>query len=100
MNYDEVLKQLEDIELPERDVTLYMKLKTCEVGMFILPGVIVERPEDWSDEHWQKTQAEMDAWVDSEQGTGKRMTDVLWSFRKVSQRDWFILKWSGNETQD
>ena len=54
MNYDEVLKQLEDIELPERDVTLYMKLKTCEVGMFKLPGVIVERPEDWSDEHWQK----------------------------------------------
>jgi hypothetical protein len=26
------------------------------------------------------------------------MTDVLWSFRKQSQRDWFILKWSGNET--
>ena len=100
MNYDELLKQLDDIVLPERDVTLYMKLKTCEVGMFKLPGVIVERPEDWSDEHWQKTQAEMDAWVDSEQGTGKRMTDVLWSFRKESQRDWFILKWSGNETQD
>jgi len=84
-------------ELLERNTTLYMKLKTCEVGMFKLPGLIVERPEDWSDEHWQQTQAEMDTWAESEQGTGKRMTETLWSFRKESQRDWFILKWSGNE---
>jgi hypothetical protein len=74
-----------------------MKLKTCEVGMFKLPGLIVERPEDWSDEHWQQTQEEMDAWVASEQGTGTRMTEYLWSFRKESQRDWFILRWRGNE---
>ena len=97
MNLEAVFEKLNGIELPERDVTLYMKLKTCEVGMFKLPGVVVERPEDWSDEHWQQTQEEMNAWADSEQGTGKRMTDVLWSFRKQSQRDWFILKWSGNE---
>jgi len=98
MNLEDTFERLEGIELPERNTTLYMKLKTCEVGMFKLPGVIVERPEDWSDEHWQKTQEEMDAWADSEQGTGKRMTEVLWSFRKESQRDWFILKWSGNES--
>ena len=98
MNLEEAFERLEGIELPERDTTLYMKLKTCEVGMFKLPGVIVERPEDWSDDLWQKTQAEMDAWADSEQGTGKRMTESLWSFRKESQRDWFILKWSGNES--
>lgn len=98
MNLEEAFEKLEGIELPERDTTLYMKLKTCEVGMFKLPGVIVERPEDWSDDLWQKTQAEMDAWADSEQGTGKRMTESLWSFRKESQRDWFILKWSGNES--
>ena len=97
MNLEEAFEKLEGIELPERDTTLYMKLKTCEVGMFKLPGVIVERPDDWSDELWQRTQEEMDAWSDSEQGTGKRMTETLWSFRKESQRDWFILKWSGNE---
>lgn len=97
MNLEEAFERLEGIELPERDTTLYMKLKTCEVGMFKLPGVIVERPDDWSDELWQRTQEEMDAWSDSEQGTGKRMTETLWSFRKESQRDWFILKWSGNE---
>lgn len=97
MNLEEAFDKLEGIELPERDTTLYMKLKTCEVGMFKLPGVIVERPEDWSDELWQRTQEEIDAWADSEQGTGKRMTETLWSFRKESQRDWFILKWSGNE---
>ena len=98
MNLEEAFERLEGIELPERDTTLHMKLKTCEVGMFKLPGVIVERPEDWSDEHWQQTQTEMDIWADSEQGTGKRMTETLWSFRKESQRDWFILKWSGNES--
>ncbi len=98
MNLEEAFERLEGIELPERDTTLYMKLKTCEVGMFKLPGVIVERPEDWSDDLWQKTQTEMDEWADSEQGTGKRMTETLWSFRKQSQRDWFILKWSGNES--
>lgn len=98
MNIEEEFERLEGIELPQRDTTLHMKLKTCEVGMFKLPGVIVERPDDWSDEYWQQTQTEMDAWADSEQGTGKRMTETLWSFRKESQRDWFILKWSGNES--
>lgn len=98
MNLEQAFEKLEGIKLPERDTTLYMKLKTCEVGMFKLPGIIVERPEDWSDEHWQQTQNEMDEWADSEQGTGKRMTETLWSFRKQSQRDWFILKWSGNES--
>ena len=92
-----ILEKLEGIELPERNTTLYVKLKTCEVGMFKLPGIVVERPEDWSDEHWKQTQEEMDKWVASEQGTGKRMTETLWSFRKESQRDWFILRWSGNE---
>ncbi len=98
MTSEEAFEKLEGIELPERNTTLYMKLKTCEVGMFKLPGVIVERPEDWSDEYWQRTQEEMDAWAESDQGTGKRMTEYLWSFRKESQRDWFILKWSGNES--
>lgn len=98
MNLEEAFEKLEGIELPERNTTLYMKLKTCEVGMFKLPGIIVERPEDWSDELWQQTQTEMDEWAASEQGTGTRMTEGLWSFRKQSQRDWFILKWSGNES--
>jgi hypothetical protein len=26
-----------------------------------------------------------------------RMTDKLFSFRKESQRSWFILRWSGEE---
>ena len=91
------ISKLDGIILPKRDI-LSIKLKTCEVGMFKLPGIVVERPEDMSDELWQRTQEEMDAWVSSEQGTGKRMTDTLWSFRKESQRDWFILRWSGNES--
>ena len=77
-----------------------MKIKTCQVGMFKLPGVIIELPEDVTDQSKTSLLEEMDAWATSEQGTGKRMTDTLWSFRKESQRDWFILRWSGNETQN
>jgi hypothetical protein len=40
---------------------------------------------------------EMDEWRLTEQGVGTRMTDLLWSFKKESQRDWFILRWSGDE---
>lgn len=71
-----------------------MKYKTCEVGLFRLPGVVVERPEDSSDELWAKTLEEIEAWA-KETNCGKRMTDYLWSFRNEKQRDMFILKWSG-----
>ena len=73
---------------------LEIKIKTCEVGMFRLPGVTVEPSEDCNEQQWQSLQEEMDAWIKSEQGTGRRMTDKLWSFKNESQRDWFILRWS------
>jgi len=70
-----------------------MVITPVEVGMFRLPGVVVfandsEQPLD------EEKIKEMDEWANSEQGTGKRLTDVLWSFKNVSQRDWFILRWS------
>lgn len=66
-----------------------MKMERVNVGMFKLPGLILDK-----EEMTQEKIAELDAWVESEQGTGKRMTEVLWSFRNESQREWFILKWS------
>lgn len=66
--------------------------------MFKLPGLVVELPKDTTDQSKASLLEEMDAWAASEQGTGNRMTDTLWSFRKESQRDWFILRWSSNET--
>lgn len=69
-----------------------MKMKTCEVGLWRLPGVVIDK-EEINEERL----AEMDAWAASPQGVGKRMTETLWSFKKESQRDWFILKWSGDE---
>ena len=69
-----------------------MKMKTCEVGLWRLPGVVIDK-----EEINEEKLAEMDAWANSPQGVGKRMTEVLWSFKKESQRDWFILKWSGDE---
>lgn len=75
-----------------------MKMKTCEVGMFRLPGIIIE--DDDGDDVTAVSEAElkeMEDWCNSEFGTGMRMTDRLFSFRKESQRDWFILRWSGKE---
>jgi hypothetical protein len=69
-----------------------MKMKTCEVGLWRLPGVVIDK-----EEVNEQVLKEMDAWAASPQGVGKRMTDTLWSFKKESQRDWFILKWSGDE---
>jgi hypothetical protein len=69
-----------------------MKIETCEVGMFRLPGIILDKEE--------MTEAklnEIDKWRLTEQGVGTRMTDLLWSFKTESQRDWFILRWSGEE---
>ncbi len=69
-----------------------MKMKTCDVGLWRLPGVVIDK-EEITPERLK----EMDEWANSPQGVGTRMTEVLWSFRKESQRDWFILKWSGDE---
>ncbi len=69
-----------------------MKLKTCEVGMFRLPGIVIEAEEEETISEEQLK--EMEDWCNSEFGTGMRMTGKLFSFRKESQRDWFILRWS------
>lgn len=69
-----------------------MKMKTCDVGLFRLPGVVIDKEEATPEKI-----KEMDDWAASAQGVGQRMTETLWSFRKESQRDWFILKWSGDE---
>ena len=69
-----------------------MKIETCQVGMFRLPGVVLDK-EEMTEAKLQ----EIDEWRLTEQGTGTRMTDLLWSFKTESQRDWFILRWSGEE---
>lgn len=63
--------------------------------MFRLPGIVIEpEPEETIDEDKIN---EMEEWCNSEFGKGVRMTERLFSFRKESQRDWFILRWSGKE---
>lgn len=66
-----------------------MKIETCQVGMFRLPGIVLNK-----EEVTEGKLQEMDAWRLTEQGTGTRMTDLLWSFKTEAQRDWFILRWS------
>lgn len=72
-----------------------MIFKTCEVGMFRLPGIVIEAEED--EDIPEEQIKEMEEWCNSEFGTGMRMSGRLFSFRKQSQRDWFILRWSGKE---
>ena len=66
-----------------------MKMETCQVGMFKLPGIVLSKEEITEDKL-----LEMDEWLKSEQGVGMRMTEVLWSFKTEAQRDWFIMRWS------
>lgn len=67
-------------------------METCQVGMFKLPGIVLNK-EEMTEERLH----EMDEWRQTEQGVGTRMTDLLWSFKTESQRDWFILRWSGDQ---
>lgn len=69
-----------------------MILKQCEVGMFRLPGILIEAEEE--ETITEEQLKEMEDWCNSEFGKGMRMTERLFSFRKESQRSWFILRWS------
>ena len=63
-------------------------MRNVEVGPFRLPGIAFEKgelPEDLNEE--------MIKWANAE-GVGMSMTESLWSFKKESHREWFVLKWS------
>ena len=70
---------------------MILEMKTCEVGLFRLPGIVFEK-----DQMTEAKIAEMDEWAASAQGVGTRMTEVLWSFKNKSQRDWFLIRWSND----
>jgi hypothetical protein len=63
-------------------------MKNVEVGMFKLPGIAFDKGEVTTE-----LLEDMRAWADAE-GVGMNMTENLWSFKKESHREWFILKWS------
>jgi len=63
-------------------------MKYVEVGMFRLPGIVFEKGQ-----LSKELNEEMIAWANAE-GVGMSMTENLWSFKKESHREWFILRWS------
>ena len=65
-----------------------MNIVNIEVGLFRLPGVLLDK----SELNEELTQ-EINAWC-TQNNCGKQMTEVMWSFKKETQRDMFILKWS------
>jgi len=65
-----------------------MKITTVDVGLFKLPGVVLDR-EELNEERL----LEIQAWC-LDHNCGKQMTDVMWSFKKASHRDLFILHWN------
>lgn len=62
-------------------------MKTCEVGMFRLPGVAFDK----GDLNASQVK-EINKWI-KEHKCGYHMHDDLWSFKTMAQRDWFILRW-------
>ena len=67
--------------------------ENVEVGMFRLPGLLIKADKD--EELDNDLLDKMEDWCKSELGKGMRMTGSLFSFRNEKQRDWFILRWSG-----
>ena len=63
-------------------------MKYVEVGMFRLPGIVFAKGQIS-----KELNDEMIAWANAE-GVGMSMTENLWSFKKESHREWFILRWS------
>lgn len=63
-------------------------MKYVEVGMFRLPGIVFNKGQIS-----KELNDEMIAWANAE-GVGMSMTENLWSFKKDSHREWFILRWS------
>lgn len=63
-------------------------MKYVEVGPFRLPGIAFEKGQ-----LTPELLKEMQEWANNE-GVGMSTTDRLWSFKKESHREWFILKWS------
>lgn len=62
-------------------------MKNVEVGPFRLPGIAFEKGELPPELNEQ-----MIEWAKAE-GVGMSMTESLWSFKKESHREWFILRW-------
>jgi hypothetical protein len=62
-------------------------MKNVEVGMFRLPGIAFEKGQ-----LSEELNKEMQAWAAAE-GVGMSMTEQLWSFKKASHRDWFVMRW-------
>jgi hypothetical protein len=64
-----------------------MKFERCEVGMFKMPGLTIDKETFDAELHQQQV-----VWAE-ENNCGKALTEYLWSFRNEKQRDWFILRW-------
>lgn len=62
-------------------------MKHVEVGMWRLPGLAFKQGQ-----LSEELNKEMQAWAAAE-GVGMSMTERLWSFKKASHRDWFVMKW-------
>ena len=62
-------------------------MQHVEVGMFRLPGLVFKKGQIS-----EELNKEMIAWAQAE-GVGMSMTEQLWSFKKASHRDWFVMRW-------
>ena len=62
-------------------------MENVEVGPFRLPGISFKKGQIS-----EELNKEMMAWAAGE-GVGMSMTPNLWSFKKPSHREWFVIRW-------
>ena len=67
-----------------------MEVKMVNLGLFNLPGIIIE------DEINSETKQDMKAWA-SQNNCGKLLQEDkgIWSFRNEKQRNFFLMRWAG-----
>jgi len=71
-----------------------MKFKTIEVGIFRLPGLMIEEDEEHPIREEDLT--EMRAWAaEDPKKHGKELIPAknIWAFKNDKQRNYFIMKW-------
>lgn len=70
-----------------------MKFKMVDIGMFKLPGVVIEKNED-EDDLLRGILDEVREWT-SEHKIGKEINcdKNIWMFKNDNQRNFFIMRW-------
>lgn len=74
-----------------------MEVKMVELGLFRLPGIVIEENED--EKLSLETLTEMREWS-KEHKCGQEINPnkMIWSFKNEKQRNFFLMRWAGRKS--